>query len=128
MPASRKQFTTFPSSRHAQREGIRAESASSVLSARVRPGHRRGAHAQSHGLTRLYAKPDTTAGVPGLELTRHAILQDALYYASPSPFTTAGLRLVCTKGTTGNAPTHPWTSFAFDPPEAVVQALVLVCW
>jgi len=54
------------------------------------------------------------------------ILQDALYYASHRLFHHRWFYGWCHQGHHRTRQPTPWTSFAFDPPEAVVQALVLV--
>jgi sterol desaturase/sphingolipid hydroxylase (fatty acid hydroxylase superfamily) len=82
---------------------------------------------QSHGLTRLYARPDTYGWwYLGLSYATVLLLQDAIYYAIHRLVHHRSLYSWCHHGHHRTGHPTPWTSFAFDPPEAVLQALVLV--
>ncbi|MCT0204199.1 sterol desaturase family protein [Synechococcus sp. CS-602] len=120
--------TPTPQQRHRSAEGIRADIRLSVLSAAVFALATAAVlMLQSHGLTRLYAKPDTYGWwYLALSYGTMLILQDALYYATHRLFHHRWLYSWCHQGHHRTRQPTPWTSFAFDPPEAVIQALVLV--
>ncbi len=95
------------------RDGIRHDIRLSVLSA--------------HGCTRLYtgADPNTWCYL-GVSYALVLILQDALFYATHRLFHQPALYAAFHRGHHRSRQPTPWTSFAFDPPEALVQALFLV--
>lgn len=82
---------------------------------------------QAHGLTKLYtgASPINWWGLGASYLTV-LILQDALFYVSHRLFHHPLLYAAFHRGHHRSRRPTPWTSFAFDPPEALVQALFLV--
>ncbi|MEX1317755.1 MAG: sterol desaturase family protein [Synechococcaceae cyanobacterium] len=82
---------------------------------------------QSQGLTRLYARPDAYGWwyVP-VSYLMVLILQDAVFYVTHRLFHHPALYRWCHHGHHRSRHPTPWTSFAFDPPEAVVQGLFLV--
>jgi sterol desaturase/sphingolipid hydroxylase (fatty acid hydroxylase superfamily) len=110
------------------REGIRHDIRLSVVSAAV---FAMAAAAllwlQAHGLTRLYAGVDSNSWwYLGVSYLAVLILQDGLFYASHRLFHHPALYAVFHRGHHRSRRPTPWTSFAFDPPEALVQALFLV--
>ena len=117
---------------HAQQqsdqEGIRHDIRLSVLAAAVfalATGVLLTLHA--HGLTRLYVRPDTFGWwYIGVSYLVVLILQDAVFYATHRLFHHRVLYRWCHQGHHRSRHPTPWTSFAFDLPEAVVQALFLV--
>jgi sterol desaturase/sphingolipid hydroxylase (fatty acid hydroxylase superfamily) len=126
----RPQATAAPSERHDRRirDGIRHDIRLSVLSAAVF-GLAAAAvlWLQAHGITRLYAGVD-----PGnwwylvVSYLTVLILQDAVFYATHRLFHHPALYAAFHRGHHRSRRPTPWTSFAFDPPEALVQALFLV--
>ncbi|MEO1004026.1 MAG: sterol desaturase family protein [Cyanobacteria bacterium J06638_7] len=119
-----------PSARQRRRygDGIRHDIRLSVLSAGVF-GLCTGALLvlQAHGLTRLYARPDAFGWwYVGASYLLVLILQDAVFYATHRLFHHPALYGWCHHGHHRSGHPTPWTSFAFDPPEALVQALFLV--
>ncbi|MCP9820843.1 sterol desaturase family protein [Synechococcus sp. Cruz-9H2] len=114
--------------KHNDSNGIGADISLSVLSAAVFALATVTVLAlQSHGLTRLYARPDTY-GWWYLAFSYGAvlILQDGIYYATHRLIHHRWLYPWCHHGHHRTRQPTPWTSFAFDPPEAILQALVLV--
>jgi len=82
---------------------------------------------QAHGITRLYTGADAnTWWYLGVSYLTVLILQDAVFYATHRLFHHPALYAVFHRGHHRSHRPTPWTSFAFDPPEALVQALVLV--
>jgi sterol desaturase/sphingolipid hydroxylase (fatty acid hydroxylase superfamily) len=82
---------------------------------------------QGHGYTRLYADADTsTWWYLGVSYLTVLILQDAMFYATHRLFHHPALYAAFHRGHHRSRRPTPWTSFAFDPPEALVQALFLV--
>jgi lathosterol oxidase len=110
------------------REGIRHDIRLSVLSAVV---FALAAAAvlwlQAQGRTRLYtgADPNHWWYLVVSYLTV-LILQDAVFYATHRLFHHPALYAAFHRGHHLSRRPTPWTSFAFDPPEAMVQALFLV--
>jgi sterol desaturase/sphingolipid hydroxylase (fatty acid hydroxylase superfamily) len=110
------------------RQGIRHDIRLSVLSAAV---FALAAAAvlwlQAHGITRLYARPDSQGWwYLGVSYLTVLILQDAVFYATHRLFHHPALYASFHRGHHRSRRPTPWTSFAFDPPEALVQALFLV--
>lgn len=82
---------------------------------------------QGHGLTRLYSQADAHGWwYLGVSYLLVLILQDAVFYASHRLFHHPALYGWFHQGHHRSRQPTPWTSFAFDPPEAAVQALFLV--
>jgi sterol desaturase/sphingolipid hydroxylase (fatty acid hydroxylase superfamily) len=82
---------------------------------------------QAHGCTRLYTGADSnTWWYLGVSYVAVLILQDALFYATHRLFHHPALYAAFHRGHHRSRRPTPWTSFAFDPPEALVQALFLV--
>jgi sterol desaturase/sphingolipid hydroxylase (fatty acid hydroxylase superfamily) len=82
---------------------------------------------QAHGLTRLYGRPDAYGWwYIGVSYLFVLILQDAVFYGTHRLFHHRALYHWCHHGHHRSRHPTPWTSFAFDLPEAVVQALFLV--
>ncbi|MFN9871825.1 MAG: sterol desaturase family protein [Cyanobacteriota bacterium] len=82
---------------------------------------------QVHGFTRLYAGADPNQWwYLGVSYLAVLILQDALFYATHRLFHHPALYAVFHRGHHLSRRPTPWTSFAFDPPEALLQALFLV--
>jgi lathosterol oxidase len=82
---------------------------------------------QAHGLTRLYAGANPNNWwYLGVSYFAVLILQDALFYATHRLFHHPELYAAFHRGHHRSRRPTPWTSFAFDPPEALVQALFLV--
>ncbi len=109
------------------RDGIRHDIRLSVLSAAVFAVAAAAVlWLQAHGLTRLYTGVDSRnwwyLGVSYLVVL---ILQDALFYATHRLFHHPALYATFHRGHHRSRQPTPWTSFAFDPPEALVQALFL---
>lgn len=79
------------------------------------------------GLTRLYERPDQHGWwYLGLSYAAVLILQDGFFYASHRLFHHPAVFRWLHEGHHRSRQPTPWTSFAFDPIEAVVQALFLV--
>ncbi|MCP9840852.1 sterol desaturase family protein [Synechococcus sp. J7-Johnson] len=127
-PETKPPETKKPHQSHHNADAIRADIFLSVLSAAVFALATVAVLAlQSHGLTRLYARPDTygwwyLAFSYGVVL----ILQDGIYYATHRLMHHRWLYSWCHHGHHRTHQPTPWTSFAFDLPEAILQALVLV--
>ena len=82
---------------------------------------------EAHGLTRLYAGVDPNPRwYQVVSYLMVLILQDALFYATHRLFHHSALYTVFHRGHHRSRRPTPWTSFAFDPPEALVQAIFLV--
>jgi Sterol desaturase len=82
---------------------------------------------QSHGLTRLYTRPDAHGWwYLGASYLLVLILQDGVFYATHRLFHHPALYTWFHQGHHRSRRPTPWTSFAFDSPEAVVQAAFLV--
>lgn len=82
---------------------------------------------QAHGITRLYAGVDPRDWwYLGVSYLAVLILQDAVFYATHRLFHHPALYTAFHGGHHRSRRPTPWTSFAFDPPEALVQALFLV--
>ncbi|WP_254967940.1 sterol desaturase family protein [Cyanobium sp. CH-040] len=82
---------------------------------------------QAQGLTRLYARPDSHGWwYLGVSYLLVLILQDGVFYATHRLFHHPALYPWFHQGHHRSHRPTPWTSFAFDPPEAVVQAGFLV--
>lgn len=118
------------SERHERRirEGIHHDIRLSVLSAAV---FALAAAAvlwlQSRGYTRLYegVNPGNWWYL-GVSYLSVLILQDGVFYATHRLFHHPALYAAFHHGHHHSSRPTPWTSFAFDPPEAMVQALFLV--
>ena len=85
--------------------------------------------AHRHGLTRLYTEvPEPLAGLAyGLaSYVLVLLLQDAWFYLSHRLAHLPALYPWMHRGHHRSRCPNPWTSFAFDPPEAAVQALFLI--
>ncbi|MCX5930708.1 MAG: sterol desaturase family protein [Cyanobacteria bacterium] len=128
MPSGSRPAEPLPGQRQQHTDGIGADIRLSVLSAAVFALATAAVLTlQSHGLTRLYARPDTYGWwYLAVSYAAVLILQDGLYYATHRLFHHGWLYRWCHHGHHRTRQPTPWTSFAFDPPEAVVQALVLV--
>ncbi len=109
-------------------DGIRHDIRLSVLSAGVFALATAGVLSlQAHGWTRLYARPDAYGWwYLGFSYLVVLILQDAVFYATHRLFHHRALFPWFHRGHHRTRQPTPWTSFAFDPPEALVQALFLV--
>ena len=110
------------------REGIRHDIRLSVFSAAV---FALAAAAvlwlQSQGCTRLYTEVvPTNWWYLVVSYLTVLILQDAVFYATHRLFHHTALYAAFHGGHHRSRQPTPWTSFAFDPPEAMVQALFLV--
>ncbi|MCP9848943.1 sterol desaturase family protein [Cyanobium sp. Morenito 9A2] len=85
--------------------------------------------AHSHGLTRLYtAVPGPLAGIT-YGMVSYAlvlVLQDAWFYLTHRLVHLPALYPWMHRGHHRSLCPNPWTSFAFDPPEAALQALFLI--
>ena len=110
------------------RDGIRHDIRLSVLSAAVFAVAAAAVlWLQAHGITRLYADADPHHWwYLGVSYLMVLILQDALFYATHRLFHHPALYTTFHRGHHLSRRPTPWTSFAFDPPEALVQALFLV--
>jgi len=83
--------------------------------------------AYSLGLTRLYSEPQQYGlWYLGLSYVVVLILQDAYFYFTHRLFHHPTLFLWLHQGHHRSRYPTPWTSFAFDPLEAIVQALFLI--
>ncbi len=83
--------------------------------------------AYSLGLTRLYSEPQQYGlWYLGLSYVAVLILQDAYFYFTHRLFHHPTLFLWLHQGHHRSRYPTPWTSFAFDPLEAIVQALFLI--
>ncbi len=81
----------------------------------------------SHGLTRLYSRPDQYGlWYLGVSYVLVLILQDVFFYATHRLCHHPALYSWMHRGHHRSGLPTPWTSFAFDPPEAALQALFLV--
>ncbi|MBE9153798.1 sterol desaturase family protein [Cyanobium sp. LEGE 06113] len=109
-------------------DGIRRDIYLSVLSAGVFALATAGLITlQTMGLTRLYSQPQQYGWwYLGLSYGAVLILQDAFFYASHRLFHHPALYPWFHQGHHRSRQPTPWTSFAFDPLEAAVQALFLV--
>ncbi|MFN9694447.1 MAG: sterol desaturase family protein [Synechococcaceae cyanobacterium] len=110
------------------REGIRHDIRLSVLSAAV---FALAAAAvlwlQAQGHTRLYAGANPSNWwYLGVSYLLVLFLQDGMFYATHRLFHHPALYAAFHRGHHRSRRPTPWTSFAFDPPEALVQALFLV--
>jgi Delta7-sterol 5-desaturase len=82
---------------------------------------------QNHGMTRIY-----TGAAPhnwwylGVSYLAVLILQDTAFYFTHRLFHHRALYALFHRGHHRSRWPTPWTSFAFDPPEALVQSLFLV--
>jgi len=114
--------------RRRMREGIRHDIRLSVLSAAVFAlAAAAGLWLQAHDMTRLYAGADTHGWwYLGVSYLMVLILQDAVFYATHRLFHHPALYTWFHSGHHRSRQPTPWTSFAFDPPEAAVQAVFLV--
>ena len=82
---------------------------------------------QAHGYTRLYASvAPSTCWYLGVSYLIVLILQDGMFYVTHRLFHHPRLYAAFHRGHHRSRRTTPWTSFAFDPPEALLQALFLV--
>ncbi|WP_233128588.1 sterol desaturase family protein [Synechococcus sp. 8F6] len=82
---------------------------------------------QAHGMTRLYADVEpNTWWYLGVSYLTVLILQDAAFYFTHRLFHHPVLYALFHRGHHRSRRPTPWTSFAFDPPEALVQSLFLV--
>ncbi|MCP9792441.1 sterol desaturase family protein [Vulcanococcus limneticus Candia 3F8] len=110
------------------RDGIRHDIRLSVLSAAVfAPAAAAVPWLQAHGITKLYVGADTnTWWYLGVSYLAVLILQDAVFYATHRLFHHPALYAAFHRGHHHSHRPTPWTSFAFDSPEALVQALFLV--
>jgi sterol desaturase/sphingolipid hydroxylase (fatty acid hydroxylase superfamily) len=110
------------------RDGIRHDIRLSVLSAAVFAVAAAAVlWLQAHGYTRLYTEVDPSRWwYLGVSYLLVLILQDSLFYATHRLFHHPALYAAFHRGHHRSRRPTPWTSFAFDPPEALVQALFLV--
>ena len=110
------------------RDGIRHDIRLSVMSAAVFAVAAAAVlWLQAHGLTRLYADADPRHWwYLGVSYLAVLILQDAVFYITHRLFHHPALYTTFHRGHHLSRRPTPWTSFAFDPPEALVQALFLV--
>lgn len=84
-------------------------------------------HLQDLGLTRLYSNPEQHGfWYPGVSYLLVLILQDGFFYASHRLLHHPSLYGWMHQGHHRSGQPTPWTSFAFDLPDAVLQALFLV--
>lgn len=82
---------------------------------------------QAHGITRLYTDVDfSTWWYLALSYITVLILQDGVFYVTHRLFHHPALYSTFHRGHHRSCRPTPWTSFAFDPPEAMLQALVLI--
>ena len=82
---------------------------------------------QDLGLTRLYSRPEQYGlWYLGVSYLLVLILQDLFFYATHRLCHHPALYSWMHRGHHRSGQPTPWTSFAFDPPEAVLQALFLV--
>lgn len=82
---------------------------------------------QAHGLTRLYSQPEQHGWwYLGVSYLLVLILQDVFFYATHRLCHHPALFSWMHRGHHRSGQPTPWTSFAFDLPEAVLQALFLV--
>jgi lathosterol oxidase len=82
---------------------------------------------QAQGFTKLYGGVDpNTWWYLGVSYLTVLILQDALFYATHRLFHHPALYSTFHRGHHRSRQPTPWTSFAFDMPEALVQAVFLV--
>lgn len=82
---------------------------------------------QAHGITRLYSGADAnTWWYLAVSYFSVLILQDGMFYATHRLFHHPALYAAFHRGHHRSLRPTPWTSFAFDPLEALVQALFLV--
>lgn len=82
---------------------------------------------QELGLTRLYSRPDHYGlWYLGVSYLLVLILQDGFFYASHRLCHQPALYAWMHRGHHRSGQPTPWTSFAFDLPEAILQALFLV--
>jgi lathosterol oxidase len=118
------------SERHERRirEGIRHDIGLSALSAAVFALAAAAAlWLYAQGYTRLYAGTDPSNWwYLGVSYVLVLILQDGVFYATHRLFHHPALYAAFHRGHHRSRRPTPWTSFAFDPPEAMVQALFLV--
>lgn len=116
--------------RHPTAVSIRSDISLSVLSAGVFALVTLGLlAAHRHGLTRLYTSvPDPLSGLAyGLaSYVLVLVLQDAWFYLSHRLAHLPALYCWMHQGHHRSRCPNPWTSFAFDPPEAALQALFLI--
>jgi sterol desaturase/sphingolipid hydroxylase (fatty acid hydroxylase superfamily) len=81
----------------------------------------------AHGFTKLYAGGDPTPWwYLGMSYLMVLILQDSLFYGTHRLFHHSALYTAFHRGHHRSRRPTPWTSFAFDPLEALVQAVFLV--
>lgn len=84
-------------------------------------------HLHSLGLTRLYSRPDDHGWwYLGASYLLVLILQDGFFYATHRLSHHPALFAWVHRGHHRSRQPTPWTSFAFDPPEALLQALFLM--
>jgi sterol desaturase/sphingolipid hydroxylase (fatty acid hydroxylase superfamily) len=82
---------------------------------------------QGLGLTRLYLRPDQYGWwYLGVSYLLVLVLQDGFFYATHRVCHHPALYSWMHSGHHRSRQPTPWTSFAFDPPEAVLQALFLM--
>jgi Delta7-sterol 5-desaturase len=82
---------------------------------------------QNHGVTRIYTGADPNNWwYLGVSYLAVLILQDAAFYFTHRLFHHRALYALFHRGHHLSRRPTPWTSFAFDPPEALVQSLFLV--
>ena len=82
---------------------------------------------QDLGLTRLYSRPEQYGlWYLGVSYLLVLILQDLFFYVTHRLCHHPALYSWMHRGHHRSGLPTPWTSFAFDPPEAVLQALFLV--
>ncbi|WP_315859651.1 sterol desaturase family protein [Cyanobium sp. ATX 6F1] len=85
--------------------------------------------AHRHGLTRLYTEVPEPLGGLAYGLASYLLvllLQDAWFYLTHRLVHLSALYPWMHRGHHRSRCPNPWTSFAFDPPEAAVQALFLL--
>lgn len=81
----------------------------------------------THGLTRIYDQPSTHGWwYIGVSYLIVLILQDSYFYATHRLFHWPRFYRLTHQGHHRSRPPTPWTSFAFDPMEAMAHALFLV--
>ncbi|MCT0215809.1 sterol desaturase family protein [Synechococcus sp. CS-1330] len=82
---------------------------------------------QNHGMTRIYTGADPNNWwYLGVSYLAVLILQDTAFYFTHRLFHHRALYALFHRGHHRSRRPTPWTSFAFDPPEALVQSLFLV--
>jgi sterol desaturase/sphingolipid hydroxylase (fatty acid hydroxylase superfamily) len=126
--AARSRTTRTPDQQQLSNESVRHDIQLSVISAGVFALATAGIMSlHAMGLTRLYSQPQEY-GLAYLAFSYIAvlILQDAYFYATHRLVHHQALFPWFHQGHHRSRQPTPWTSFAFDPLEAIVQALFLI--